>query len=667
MGGCNPMMETLEEENLIAAARLLLRALDSNKKITDKARKVLADVSARLTSVMKIAAPKDEDEDEDEQEGGEVTDIRERINLILEKIVTWEGGDSMIWDCDPEDGKEYLKTVDEARRLAESLESLNLSKDETELLRNVNDVIHTSMSRIEEEFRRILVQNMQNFEPERFSFRSNEDDSLDLNSIVSFGDDSIDESVQRDSLSRGGSEVVVMDLVNPQVIPDLITIANLMFDSNYGRECCQAFISARKEALDDCLFVLEIEKLSIEDVLKMEWVSLNSRIRRWTKGMKVFVRVYLASEKFLCEQIFDQIQTDPVSSICFSELSKASMLQLLKFAEAISIGPHQPEKLLKILDIYEVLSDLIPDIDGLYSDENGSCIRTEFQHVLTRVGDCVKVTFIEFENAVGSNTSNSAFPGGGNHHLTRYVMNYIKTLTDYGDSLNACLKDHEQAVDDQDSSSSPDTSPGNDNNDTNNGNSSSSPMALHFRLLMSILEHNLEEKSKLYKDEALRHLFMMNNINYMAEKVKNSELRNILGDNWIRKHNWKFQQHAMSYERATWSSILNLLRQDGLSGSGSSGSSTSRTLLRERLHAFYTAFEDIYKSQTGWSIPNSQLREDVRISMSLKVIQAYRNFVGRHNNNISEKYIKYSADDLENYIMDLFEGAPKSLHSFHRK
>ncbi|KAJ0694510.1 putative exocyst complex component Exo70, cullin repeat-like-containing domain superfamily [Helianthus annuus] len=376
MGGCNPMMETLEEENLIAAARLLLRALDSNKKITDKARKVLADVSARLTSVMKIAAPKDEDEDEDEQEGGEVTDIRERINLILEKIVTWEGGDSMIWDCDPEDGKEYLKTVDEARRLAESLESLNLSKDETELLRN---------------------------------------------------------------------------------------------------------------------------------------------------------------------------------------------------------------------------------------------------------------------------------------------------LTDYGDSLNACLKDHEQAVDDQDSSSSPDTSPGNNNDDTNNGNSSSSPMALHFRLLMSILEHNLEEKSKLYKDEALRHLFMMNNINYMAEKVKNSELRNILGDNWIRKHNWKFQQHAMSYERATWSSILNLLRQDGLSGSGSSGSSTSRTLLRERLHAFYTAFEDIYKSQTGWSIPNSQLREDVRISMSLKVIQAYRNFVGRHNNNISEKYIKYSADDLENYIMDLFEGAPKSLHSFHRK
>ncbi|KAK9067185.1 hypothetical protein SSX86_014510 [Deinandra increscens subsp. villosa] len=662
MGGCNPM-ETLEEENLIAAARLILRALDSNKELSNEARKILVELGSRLTSMPKITAT--EHEDDEEEEGGELSDIKERINSIQEKIMTWEGDESMIWDCDPEEGKEYLKAVDEARKLAERLESLNLSKDENEPLRNVNTVIQTSMARIEEEFRHMLVHNRQNFEPEHLSFRSSEDDGLDENSIISFGDDSVDDSVQRDSVSRG-SEVFIMDLVNPIVIPDLRSIANLMFDSNYGRECTQAFISARKDALDDCLFILEIEKMSIEDVLKMEWVSLNSRIRRWTRAMKVFVRIYLASEKFLCEQIFGQSETESVSSICFFESSRASMLQLLNFAEAIAIGPHQPEKLLRILDMHEVLSDLMPDIEGLYSDENGSYIRNEFQDALIRVGDCVKSTFIEFENAVGSNTSNSAFPGGGNHHLTRYVMNYIKTLTDYSDSLNTCLKDHDQALNDQDSSSSPDTNLGNGNDDAENGNSSSSPMALHFRSLMSILECNLEEKSKLYRDEPLGHLFMMNNINYMAEKVKNSELRNILGDNWIRQRNWKFQQYAMSYERATWSSILNLLREDGLSNSGSSGSA-SKTLLRDRLQAFYTAFEDIYKNQTAWSIPNSQLREDVRISMSLKVIQAYRTFVGRHSNHISERHIKYTADDLENFIMDLFEGAPKSLHSFHRR
>ncbi|XP_071710332.1 exocyst complex component EXO70E2-like [Rutidosis leptorrhynchoides] len=649
------VMETVEEDNLIDAARLILRALDSNKKISNETRKILGDLSVRLSSiVLKI----DVDDDEKEEEDGELSDIKGRISSIHEKIMNWEGDKSMIWDCDPEEAKEYLKAVDEARRLAESLESLNLSKDDDILLRNVNTVIQTSMARLEEEFSHMLVHSRQCFEPEHVSFRSNEDDGLDDHSVVSFGDDSVDESIQRDSVSRG-SEVVIMDLINPQVIPDLKGIANLMFDSSYGRECSQAFISARKDALDDCLFILEIEKLSIEDVLKMEWASLNSKIRRWTKAIRVFVRVYLASEKFLCDQIFGE--NESVSSICFFESSKGSMLQLLNFAEAIAIGPHQPEKLLRILDMYEVMSDVMPDIEGLYSDENGLYIKNECQDVLIRVGDCVKATFIEFENAVGSNTSNTAFPGGGNHHLTRYVMNYIKTLTDYSDSLNACLKDKDQLKDDQDSSFSPDISP-----DSRNGNSFSSPMALHFRSLMSILECNLEEKAKLYKDDALGHLFMMNNINYMAEKVKNSELRDVLGDDWIRKRNWKFQQYAMSYERATWSSILNLLREDGLSNSGSSGS-TTRTLLRERLQAFYAAFEDIYKSQTGWSIPNIQLRDDVRISMSLKVIQAYRNYVGRHANNISERYIKYTADDLENYILDLFEGTPKSLHSFYRK
>lgn len=659
MGSCNPMMDTLEEEKLLAAARLIMKELESNTKFSNETMKILADLGAKLSLMAKIGDIKDEKEDKDE----ELSDIKGRLDSIHDKVMTWEVGQSMIWDSGTDEANGYLKEIDEVRKLVERFESLNPSKEteEHELLRKANDVLQTSMARIEDEFKHMLVHNRQNFEPERLSFRSTEDDGLDDSSRFSFGDDSFDDSIQRDSISRG-AEVYVMDLINPHVIPDLKNIANLMFDSNYGKECSQAFISVRKDALDDCLYILEVEKSSIEDVLKMEWATLNSKIKRWTKTLRIFVRIYLASEKFLCDQIFGQRES--VSSFCFAESSKASILQLLKFAEAISVGPHQPEKLLRILDMYEVVADLTPDIESFYPDENGSYLRTEFQDVLTRVGDCVTSTFLEFKNAVGSNVSNAAFPGGGIHHLTRYVMNYIRTLIDYSNSLNTLLKDHSEA-DDQDSSSSPDTSPACDD-DSVNENSSLSPMGLHFRSLMSILETNLEEKSRLYREDALGHLFLMNNIHYMAEKVKGSELRTVLGDNWIRKRNWKFQQYAMSYERSTWSSILSLLRDEGLHHSGNSGS-ISKTLLKERLQGFYTSFEEIYKSQTGWSIPNTQLCEDLRISMSLKVIQAYRTFVGRHANNISEKYIKYTADDLENYLLDLFEGSPRSLHSFHRK
>ncbi|KAK0584184.1 hypothetical protein LWI29_008716 [Acer saccharum] len=143
----------------------------------------------------------------------------------------------------------------------------------------------------------------------------------------------------------------------------------------------------------------------------------------------------------------------------------------------------------------------------------------------------------------------------------------------------------------------------------------------------------------------------------------NSELRIIFGDKWIRKHNWKFQQHAMDYERATWCSILALLKDEGNANSNG----VSKTQLKERFRNFYLAFEEVYKTQTTWLIPNVQLREDLRISTSLKVIQAYRTFESRHMNHISDKHIKYSADDLQDYLLDLFEGSPKSLHYPNRR
>lgn len=660
MGDCSATTTVMEaEEDLIAAAQQIVRALESKMNLTDDARKILANLGSQLSNITRVSENQDEEFEEEEEEVGH-SEIEQQLDKIQDKVMNWENDQSvMIWDCGPEEAYDYIKAVDEARRLIEILEnrSSNNSSEDVASLHRAHDILQTAMARLEEEFKHLLVQNRQPFEPEHMSFRSTEDDIIEAGSVISSGDDSLEDVVQRDSMGRTSEEYIV-ELVNQDVIQDLKSIANLMFDSSYGRECSQVFVNVQKDALDDCLFILEVEKLSIEDVLKMEWTALNSKIRRWIRVMKVFVRVYLASEKLLTDQIFGELGS--ASSVCFAESSKSAMLQLLNFSEAISIGPHQPEKLIRILDMYEVLEDLIPDIMSLYSDEAGSGVRTECQDVLQRLGECAKTTFLEFENAVASNVSNNGFPGGGVHPLTRYVMNYIKALMDYRRTLNVVLKDrdHEDSVSD-----SPNTSPVSEEENPR-GSSCSSPMAVRFQSLISILESNLDGKSKLYKEESLQHLFLMNNIHYMAEKVKCSDMRTVLGDDWIRKHNWKFQQHAMNYERATWSSILALLRDEGFQNPGSN--SISR-VLKERLQSFYLAFEEVYKSQTGWSIPDPQLRDDLRISTSLKVIQAYRTYVGRHTNHISEKHIKYSADDLEDYLLDLFEGSQKSLHGGHKK
>ncbi|KAJ0042665.1 hypothetical protein Pint_19041 [Pistacia integerrima] len=639
-----PEME--EEENLIAAAKHLVRALRSNKNLTKDMKKMLADLGSQLSTMATV----------DDEKGEGVREIKEQLNVVSEKIIGREDDQSMIWDSGADDAYEYLNAADEVRKLIERLDSLCSNKDveEKELLQRAHDVLQLAMARLEEEFRHLLVQNRQPFEPEHKSFRSSEDDVVEESSFVSFGDDSIEGSLRRDSISRTSEEVTI-DLVNPDVITDLRCIANLMFMSNYDHECCQAYVNARKDALDECLFILELEKLSIEDVLRMEWAHLNSKIKRWVWAIKLFVRIYLASEKLLSEQIFGEFGSINLS--CFVEASKASMLQLLNFGEAVSIGPHRPEKLFCLLDMYEVLADLLPDIHGMYFDEVGSSVRIEYHEVLRRLGDSVRSAFLEFENAIASYKSTSPLAGGGIHHLTKYVMNYIRNLTDYSETLNLLLKNNDK---EDSSSQSSNMSTDMEEEDTSEGSScNSSPMALRYRLVASILESKLHEKSRMYKDISLQHFFLMNNIHYMAQKVKNSELRPIFGDSWIRKHNWKFQQHAMGYERATWSSILALLKEEGNSSSGG----VSTTQLKERFRNFYLAFEEVYKTQTTWLIPNAQLREDLRISTAQSVIQAYRTFDSRHKNRISDKHIKYSADDLQNYLLDLFEGSSKSLHN----
>ncbi|XP_041002614.1 exocyst complex component EXO70E2-like [Juglans microcarpa x Juglans regia] len=653
MGDCE-IPELEGEEHLIAAVKHIVKALGSKKNLTDDARKILAQLGTQLSTMTTTTANETKDD--------KISEIEDLLNTVEEKIMSWEEDQSMIWDSGPEEASEYLNAAGEAQKLTERLERMCLKKDDDEynLLQRAHNVLQKAMERLEEEFRHMLVENRQPFEPEHVSFRSSEEDVVDEASIISFGDESIEDSIHRDTVSRA-SEDYIIDLIHPDVIPDLRCIAKLMISSNYDRECYQAYTSTQKDALDECLVVLGMEKLSIEDVLRMEWTSLNYKIKQWVRTMKIFMRVYLASEKWLGEQIFGEL--GPVNLICFVEASKASMWQLLNFGEAISIGPHQPEKLSRILDMYEVLADLLPDIDALYSDEAGSSVRIECHDLLSRLGDTVRATFFEFKNAIASNASINPFAGGGIHHLTRYVMNYVKFLTDYSETLNLLLKDHDA---EDPSSLSPDMSPTMEEEDkSRNSSSGISPMAHHFRSIASILQSSLDYKSKLYREASLQHFFLMNNIHYMAEKVKGSELRHIFGDEWIRKQNWKFQQHAMNYERASWSSILSLLKEDGIHNPGSN--SISKTLLKERLRSFYLAFEEIYKTQTAWHIPDIQLREDLRISTSLKVIQAYRTFVGRHAIHLYDKDIKYSADDLETYLLDFFEGSPKSLQNNSRR
>ncbi|KAJ0974023.1 hypothetical protein J5N97_015988 [Dioscorea zingiberensis] len=592
-----------------------------------------------------------------EDEG--IGDIEKRLSVLQEKIVAWDSDQSMIWDRDPEEASEYLHVVDEVRQVVESLGSFNskvMDDGCNELIRRADSNLQIAMVRLEDEFVHLLVQYQQPVEPEHVSFRSTEDDPGDDLSCSSFDEEPIVGKIRSESSLH--SEEFVIDLVHPSAIFDLKCIAGMMLISNYDKECCQAYMNIRKEALDECLSLLRMERWSIEEILQMAWNLLNNKIKRWNRAMKVFVRVYLTSERRLCDLVLGDYSSS-VRDSCFVEITKGAILQMLNFGEAVSIGTPKPEKLFRILDMYEGLTNLIPDMEFLFSEELGSSILTECREVLSRLGECIRLILTEFKKAIRHNTSTNAFVGGGIHPLTKYVMNYINALADYSETLDLLLEDQ-------------------DDNDLNEESKAilgsfqkSSPMIHYLLSITSIVESNLEGRSLLYRDSALQHIFLMNNIFYMVQKVKDSDLQTFFGDQWIKDHNRKYRQHSISYERASWSSVLLFLKDEGVCSPGSN--SPSKTVLKERFKNFNLALEDLYKSQTAWVIPNVQLRAELKISISLKVLQAYRTFMGRYSSHMDsvrqkEKYIKYSPDDLEEYLQDLFEGSPKSLlHCYRRR
>ncbi|XP_050380672.1 exocyst complex component EXO70A1-like [Argentina anserina] len=595
----------------------------------------------------------------------------ERIILRWDSTASEDARDRMIFEGHRDEVDRYLHAVDEIQR---SMSSASLAEDAQGKL---SSAIQIAMARLEDEFRNILLNHTAPIEPDSLTAAdpssSNNDHSaeFDVDDFSAADDGSSTPMASAEELLRRGdssntssyrstSSIRELDLIPSDAVVDLRNIAERMIAAGYLRECIQVYGSVRKSAVDSSFRRLKIEKLSIGDVQRLQWEELEAKIRRWIRAAKACIRIVFASEKKLCEEIFQGIGT-AIDDACFMETVKGPAIQLFNFAEAISISRRSPEKLFKILDLHDALLDLIPDIDSVFESKSSESIRIQAAEILSRLAEAARGILSEFENAVLREPSRVPVPGGTVHPLTRYVMNYIALISDYKQTLNELIV------------SKPSTGSRYSGDPTTPDMEfaeleGKTPLALHLIWIIVILQFNLDGKSKHYKDTSIAHLFMMNNVHYIVQKIKGSpELREMIGDDYLRKMTGKFRQAATSYQRATWVKVLYCLRDEGLHVSGSFSSGVSKSALRERFKSFNAIFEEVHRTQATWLVPDSQLREELRISISEKLIPAYRSFLGRFRSHIEsgkhpENYIKYSVEDLETAVLDFFEGYSVSQH-----
>lgn len=377
----------------------------------------------------------------------------ERFAALIENdIVKYESGFA-------EDHPSFLDSLDRASKLTAALTPFSSDPHYLQALNHTGAVIHHAMSFLEDDFHSLL-------------------------------------------------------LSSPSSPSRLRTIASSMISSGYETECSQVFLISRFNSMESSLSDQGFKKISIEDIQRMPWHSLESQMISWTKSFRHAITISFPQERNLCNEVFRSHRA--IAAGIFHNLARGILIQLLNFAEAIAMSERSAEKLFKVLDMYEALRDAVPKLEDMFApfsssegDGSNADLKAEVVSVQTRLGEAAVAMFCHLESSIKNETGKTPVLGGVVHPLTQYVMNYLMHSCEYKNRLEQVFRDHRTM--DRSTWKSHDEEEG-DARETGSGyGTNSNPFSKQLIKVIDLLYRSMEGKAKLYKDLALSNIFMMNN------------------------------------------------------------------------------------------------------------------------------------------------------------
>lgn len=594
----------------------------------------------------------------------------EHLSDIVESMVSKYNAvkNSMRFGRDSEKDYAFLDALTRISRVSQKLGQFPSNSATASTLNRTSSILQKAMSFLDEEFRLLLddTKAANRESDQKLQKPAKQSSFNNLNNLES------DRCVLADrcnnNINNNNNESSDQDAEYPgfslETVSNMNKIATAMILAGYETECCMAFSISRRTAFRSALDKLGYDHLSIDDIHKMSWESLEGEITTWIAVVRQCSSVLFAGERKLCDTIFSCDKS--LSQGLFCNLARAVAIEILNFAEAVVLTKRAAEKLFKILDMYETLLDLIPAITESYPDrEVSNELVSEATAVKTRLGEVALSIFCELENSIKNDNGRTPVASGAVHPLTRYVVNYLKYACElYKDTLEEAFDQHHGLkVAEKPEAAEPEADRDQRAWDKEDGASKMSPFQSQLMSVMELLDANIEMKSKLYRDPSLRCIFMMNNGRYILQKVKGSiEIHQLMGNTWCRKRSSGLRLYHKNYQRETWSKVLQCLNHEGLQVNGK----VSKQVLKERFKTFNATFDEIHKTQSSWVVSDEQLQSELRVSVSAVMIPAYRSFLARFKQYLdsgrhAEKYIKYQPEDIETMIEDLFDGNATSM------
>ncbi|MED6198507.1 Exocyst complex component EXO70I [Stylosanthes scabra] len=414
--------------------------------------------------------------------------------------------------------------------------------------------------------------------------------------------------------------------------------------------CIDIYVKVRYRRAAKALMKLNPDYLKTytpEGIDEMEWETLESAITLWTQHFQVAVKKVLQSEKSLCQRVLGTIMEGLVWPECFVKISDKIMAVFFRFGEGVARSSKEPQKLFKLLDMFESLERLKENVLETFEGESGVDICTRFRELEKLIIDASGKVFWEFGLQIEGNADGLPTPQDGSvPKLVRYAINYLKYLAsdNYRAAMAKVLRTEQIWK----------------NGILSKQETDESLLKNAISNVMEALQRNIESKRSRCRDKILVQVFLMNTYWYIYMRTKNTELGELLGDQYLKiGYKTVAEESAYLYQKQSWGVLVAILDGGDVQ---EHGKDTIGRLVNEKIESFLKCLNEVCERHIrgGYSIPDLDLREQMRESTMKLVVPAYIEFLESYSGFLQRKMYP-SPDKLRGMIKKAFDGGEGRL------
>ncbi|CAL1395816.1 unnamed protein product [Linum trigynum] len=386
--------------------------------------------------------------------------------------------------------------------------------------------------------------------------------------------------------------------------------------------CIDIFVKVRYRRAAKALMRLNPDYLRTytpEEIDDIEWETLENAISLWIRHFELALRTVFISEKKLCNRVLGGILDGAVWLECFIKIADKIMAVFFRFGEGVARSSKEPQKLFKLLDMFDSLESLKSEFTAIFEGEAGLdiCIRyRELEKLLVHSSSKV---FWEFGLQIEGNSDGFPPPQDGSvSKLVRYAINYLKYLATEAYSVPMAKVLRTEQIWKAGILSKPE--------------SDENLLQEAITNILEALQRNIESKRSRYKDKVLPHIFAMNTYWYIYMRTRNTELGKLLGEQYMKqKYKFVAEESAYLYQKQAWGPLVRLLEADDVKRQGNLQDSAMGAAVRAKVEGFLKALEETAeRHRASYTIPDVVLREQIREATVKVVVPAYSDFLSNY-------------------------------------